>query len=56
MVEPEVAFCEIDGLTELAEDFLKYIFGHVLQNCRRRYAVLQPVVQRGDHQHPRGIS
>ena len=33
MVEPEVAFCELDGLTELAEDFLKYIFGYVLKNC-----------------------
>ena len=33
MVEPEVAFCEIDGLSDLAEDFLKYIFVHVLQNC-----------------------
>ena len=33
MVEPEVAFCEIDGLAELAEDFLKHIFGYVLENC-----------------------
>ena len=33
MVEPEVAFCELEGLAELAEDFLKYIFGHVLENC-----------------------
>ncbi len=33
MVEPEVAFCELDGLAELAEDFLKYIFGYVLDRC-----------------------
>ena len=33
MVEPEVAFCELDGLAELAEDFLKYIFSYVLENC-----------------------
>ena len=33
MVEPEVAFCELDGLADLAEDFLKYIFSHVLKNC-----------------------
>ena len=33
MVEPEVAFCELDGLAELAEDFLKHIFSHVLNNC-----------------------
>ena len=33
MVEPEVAFCELEGLAELAEDFLKYIFGYVLDKC-----------------------
>jgi asparaginyl-tRNA synthetase len=33
MVEPEVAFCDLDGLAELAEYFLKYIFGYVLENC-----------------------
>ena len=33
MVEPEVAFCELDGLADLAEDFLKYIFNYVLENC-----------------------
>ena len=33
MVEPEVAFCELEGLAELAEDFLKHIFGYVLENC-----------------------
>ena len=33
MVEPEVAFCEMDGLADLAEDFLKHIFSHVLDNC-----------------------
>ena len=34
MVEPEVAFCDLDGLAELSEDFLKYIFGYLLENCR----------------------
>ena len=33
MVEPEVAFCQLDGLTELAEDFLKHLCSHVLANC-----------------------
>ena len=33
MVEPEVAFCQMDGLAELAEDFLKYIFNYALENC-----------------------
>ncbi len=33
MVEPEVAFCELDGLAELAENFLKSIFSSVLERC-----------------------
>jgi asparaginyl-tRNA synthetase len=33
MVEPEVAFCDLDGLAELAEDFLKYIFRYALEHC-----------------------
>ena len=33
MVEPEVAFCELEGLAELAEEFLKYIFSYVLEQC-----------------------
>ena len=33
MVEPEVAFCDLEGLADLAEDFLKHVFGHALENC-----------------------
>ena len=33
MVEPEVAFCDLDGLAQLAEDFLRSIFAHVLEHC-----------------------
>ena len=33
MVEPEVAFCQLDGLAELAEDFLKHLTRHLLDNC-----------------------
>ena len=33
MVEPEVAFCDLEGLAELGEDFLKYIFTYVLNHC-----------------------
>lgn len=34
MVEPEMAFCDLDGNVELATDFLKAIFSHVLDHCR----------------------
>jgi asparaginyl-tRNA synthetase len=33
MVEPEVAFCDLSGLADLAEDFLKSIFAAVLDRC-----------------------
>ena len=33
MVEPEVAFCDLDGLAALAEEFLKQIFTYVLDHC-----------------------
>ena len=33
MVEPEVAFCDLHGLADLAEDFLKTIFRRVLDDC-----------------------
>lgn len=33
MVEPEMAFCDLEGDRDLAEEFLKYIFRYVLENC-----------------------
>lgn len=32
MVEPEMAFCDIEGDQNLAEEFLKYVFKYVLDN------------------------
>jgi asparaginyl-tRNA synthetase len=33
MVEPEMAFCNLDGNMDLAEAFLKYVFRYVLEHC-----------------------
>ncbi len=33
MVEPEMAFCDLEGDMNLAEEFLKYIFKYVLETC-----------------------
>jgi asparaginyl-tRNA synthetase len=33
MVEPEMAFCDLEGDQDLAEAFLKYIFKFVLEHC-----------------------
>ena len=34
MIEPEVAFYDINDNMDLAEDFLKYLIGYALDNCR----------------------
>ncbi|MBQ10574.1 MAG: asparagine--tRNA ligase [Planctomyces sp.] len=34
MVEPEVAFCDLDGLAEMSEEFLKHVFTYVLDHCQ----------------------
>jgi asparaginyl-tRNA synthetase len=34
MIEPEMAFCDLSGDMELAEEFLKYIIRHVLDQCQ----------------------
>ncbi len=33
MIEPEIAFCDLDGNMDLAEDFIKYIIEYALENC-----------------------
>ncbi len=33
MIEPEMAFCDIHGNMDLAEEFLKYIFRYTMENC-----------------------
>ena len=33
MVEPEMAFCDLNGDMDLAEEFLKYVFQYVLKHC-----------------------
>lgn len=33
MIEPEMAFCDLECDVALAIDFLKYIFAYVLENC-----------------------
>ncbi len=34
MLEPEMAFCDLEGDMGLAEDFVKYILNDLLANCR----------------------
>lgn len=41
MIEPEVAFCDLDGNMDLAEDFIKYVVKYVLDNCQDDIAFLE---------------
>jgi len=34
MIEPEMAFCDLNLNTDIAEEFLKYIFRYILENCQ----------------------
>ncbi|MBT8319785.1 MAG: asparagine--tRNA ligase, partial [Gramella sp.] len=34
MIEPEVAFCDLDGNMDLAEDFIKYVLKYILKHCK----------------------
>ncbi|MBD2310513.1 asparagine--tRNA ligase [Desertifilum sp. FACHB-1129] len=33
MIEPEMAFCDLEGNMQLAEEFLKFVFASVLEAC-----------------------
>jgi asparaginyl-tRNA synthetase len=45
MVEPEIAFADLDDLAELAEDFLKYIFSAVLEQCPEDMAFFEQRIE-----------
>ncbi len=34
MIEPEVAFNDLDANMDLAEDFIQYVIGYALENCK----------------------
>jgi asparaginyl-tRNA synthetase len=41
MIEPEVAFLELAGLLELAEEFVSYLVGRTLDRCKEDLKVLE---------------
>tara|TARA_R110001632_G_scaffold10544_5_gene38927 strand:+ start:5689 stop:7122 length:1434 start_codon:yes stop_codon:yes gene_type:complete len=40
MIEPEVAFMDLDGNMDLSEDFIKSVISYVLENCKDDLAFL----------------
>jgi len=45
MVEPEAAFCDLEGLADLAERFLKSVFGDVLERCEDDMAFFEKRIE-----------
>ncbi|MBX3012597.1 MAG: asparagine--tRNA ligase [Caldilineaceae bacterium] len=41
MVEPEIAFCNLEGLMEVEEQFVSYIVQRCLQECQPELAILE---------------
>lgn len=46
-VEPEMAFCDLDGLLKTIEDMSKYIIGYVLDNCKAELEFFDKFVEKG---------
>ena len=47
MIEPEICFCDLDGLMDIEEDFLKYIVNYILTNCKDDIEFLDKFVSKG---------
>lgn len=52
MIEPEVAFCDLDGNMDLAEDFIKYVLNYILENCDDDLAFLENRLIQEDKSKP----
>ncbi len=47
MIEPEIAFCDLEGLMDIEEDMLKFIVSYVLEHCPSEMAFLDKFVEPG---------
>ena len=47
MIEPEVAFCDLDGIMDIEEDMLKSIIKYVLDKCPLEMEFLDQFVENG---------
>ena len=47
MIEPEMAFCDLDGDMNVMEDMLKYIVKYVLENCKSEIEFFDKFVENG---------
>ena len=47
MIEPEMAFCDLDKDMDIMEDMLKYVVKYVLDNCKVELEFLDNFVEKG---------
>ncbi len=47
MIEPEMAFCNLDGDMDVAEDFIKYVIKYVLENCAEDMDLFNKFIEKG---------
>ena len=47
MIEPEIAFCDLEGLMDIEEDMLKYVVNYVLNECRDEIEFFDKFVEKG---------
>ena len=47
MIEPEIAFCDLDGVMDIEEDMLKYVVKYVLDHCPDEMAFFDGFVEKG---------
>ncbi|MDG4949917.1 asparagine--tRNA ligase [Weeksellaceae bacterium KMM 9724] len=53
MIEPEVAFNDLDDNMDLAEDFMKYVIQYALDNCKDDLAFLNDRYEKEQSQKPK---
>ena len=47
MIEPEIAFCDLEGDMDIMEDMLKYVVKYVLDNCPNEMSFFDKFVEKG---------
>lgn len=47
MIEPEIAFCDLEGDMDIMEDMLKYVVKYVLENAKEEMQFLDKFVENG---------
>ena len=47
MIEPEIAFCDLEGLMDIEEEMLKFVVSYVLEHCPKEMKFFDKFVEKG---------